>query len=691
MSTIVSKNVQIGADGTASNNFTAYQPATPDGTLRIGNGNSGSVTDRITLTSAGNVGIGTSSPNGDLHIVSSGTETAGDINSNANELVLDNSAGNVGITFKSPNTSNARINFGDPEDNNVGAILYDHSSNFLNFYVNASERARIDSSGNVGIGTSSPVVNLHVKTSGSTYIRAERESAGYIQLGATLSENQIYSRDSSDGNRPLVFTIGASERARIDSSGNVGIGTSSPTQKLTIEGAMNLRNGSRAGAFEIDSSGNLWMGTATTAGNIIFESGHSTTGLPSTGGERARIDSSGNFTIGAQTATRLEVNLTENDKVELNAVDGTNTARNLVFSTGDTERVRIDSAGNVGIGTTVPNFKTHISTGSTASITQPTAGSYGLYVQQNTSGSTGGIYIQDGASNSGNSLFIGDNNGAARLVVNGDGNVGIGTSSPAEKLEVAGGIRLSSYLHVSSGSTGKYFGLGSSITGAYAATDLAIWNVSAGNTIFYQNGGERARITSSGDLLVGTTTSEGRITIRGDSCGGYIGSITNENASNCNPAHGLIFKAGYSGSASGSNFFSFRRPDNTVLGSISQSGASTVSYNTSSDYRLKEDITPMVSALEKVAALKPVTYKWKEFGDAGQGFIAHELAEVVPEAVTGTKDAVDAEGNPEYQGIDTSFLVATLTAAIQEQQAIITQQAAAIESLTARVSALEGN
>jgi hypothetical protein len=71
-------------------------------------------------------------------------------------------------------------------------------------------------------------------------------------------------------------------------------------------------------------------------------------------------------------------------------------------------------------------------------------------------------------------------------------------------------------------------------------------------------------------------------------------------------------------------------------------------------------------------------------GSDGQGFIAHELDEVVPGCVTGEKDAVDADGNPKYQGIDTSFLVATLTAAIQEQQAII-------ESLTARVSALEGN
>ena len=83
---------------------------------------------------------------------------------------------------------------------------------------------------------------------------------------------------------------------------NVGVGTSSPTQKLTIEGAMNLRNGSRAGAFEIDSSGNLWVGTATTAGDIIFESGHSTTGLPSTGGERARILSSGGITFNGDTA-----------------------------------------------------------------------------------------------------------------------------------------------------------------------------------------------------------------------------------------------------------------------------------------------------------------------------------------------------------------------------------------------------
>ena len=118
-------------------------------------------------------------------------------------------------------------------------------------------------------------------------------------------------------------------------------------------------------------------------------------------------------------------------------------------------------------------------------------------------------------------------------------------------------------------------------------------------------------------------------------------------------------------------------------GNISWTNTATT-YNTSSDYRLKENVAPMTGALSKVAALKPCTYSWKIDGSSGQGFIAHELAEVCPQAVTGEKDGVREDGiTPKYQGIDVSFLVATLTAAIQEQQALIT-------SLTARIAALEG-
>jgi hypothetical protein len=89
----------------------------------------------------------------------------------------------------------------------------------------------------------------------------------------------------------------------------------------------------------------------------------------------------------------------------------------------------------------------------------------------------------------------------------------------------------------------------------------------------------------------------------------------------------------------------------------------------------------MTGALAKVAQLKPVTYTWKSTGEADEGFIAHELQEVCPSAVSGEKDAVDSEGNIKAQGIDTSFLVATLTAAIQEMKQIIDAQAERITAL----------
>ena len=143
---------------------------------------------------------------------------------------------------------------------------------------------------------------------------------------------------------------------------------------------------------------------------------------------------------------------------------------------------------------------------------------------------------------------------------------------------------------------------------------------------------------------------------------------------------------------------------NGIVGSITTAGSATT-YATSSDYRLKENIKPMQNALATVAALKPVMFNWKVDGSDGQGFIAHELQAVLPDCVTGQKDATemrsyeisaavpatfDEDGKeltaaikavmgerevPKYQGVDTSFLVATLTAAIQE--------------LTAKVAALE--
>jgi hypothetical protein len=134
-----------------------------------------------------------------------------------------------------------------------------------------------------------------------------------------------------------------------------------------------------------------------------------------------------------------------------------------------------------------------------------------------------------------------------------------------------------------------------------------------------------------------------------------------------------------------------------IDGSASTPAIRGTDTNTGIFFPAADTIAPMVGALDKVSQLKPCTYVWKSSGELGQGFIAHELAEVVPDCVTGEKDAVetvddvDAEGKvigtkevPRYQGIDTSFLVATLTAAIQEQQAIITDLKSRIEALEAK-------
>jgi hypothetical protein len=172
-------------------------------------------------------------------------------------------------------------------------------------------------------------------------------------------------------------------------------------------------------------------------------------------------------------------------------------------------------------------------------------------------------------------------------------------------------------------------------------------------------------LDASGNLLVGTTSqiAAGRVGVS------YNGSTLQGIA--------LNDTAG-SSSAQPLRFLS----NGTAVGTITTSTTNTA-YNTSSDYRLKNTVEPMVGALAKVVALKPCTYKWNIDGSNGEGFIAHELAEVCPQAVHGEKDAIDADGNPQYQGIDTSFLVATLTAAIKEQQTIIQQ-------LQADVAALKG-
>jgi hypothetical protein len=264
--------------------------------------------------------------------------------------------------------------------------------------------------------------------------------------------------------------------------------------------------------------------------------------------------------------------------------------------------------------------------------------------------------------------------GTTAITVDTSQNVGVGTTSPLQKLQVESVIAIKG----SSFPSLKYYN-GSSVNvaeiyyGAGGGNDMVIANYQSGPMQFSTNATERMRIDSSGSLCIGNSGNFGARV-----------NITFDPAS----TNGLLFAV--SSGTFTNKYIYFQNSGGSQIGSVS-SNNSSVTYNTTSDYRIKTNIQPISGALAKVTQLKPVTYDWKpEFAEGNsQGFIAHELAEVVPDCVTGQKDAVDANGNPQYQGIDTSFLVATLTAAIQELKTIVDAQAETINALTARIEALE--
>jgi hypothetical protein len=415
-------------------------------------------------------------------------------------------------------------------------------------------------------------------------------------------------RLASPAANTVAITTSSAERLRVNSSGNVGIGTNNPV----------------LGLLDINGAGSTLAVRTPDTSSPTF----------------ALFVNAGSNGVGAISLDNGGI---------------------MTFDTGSTgagqaERMRITSGGDVGIGTTSPASRLNILGTSTA----PSATTLSAATLNVQGSSTLRLLIgTDPSSPFGAWLQTTDGAGAGYPINLNPlgGNVGIGTSSPTVKLAVVDTAGSSLIRAIGNAS-------GTTVTGQLGASSSALVAVGAVSNhplIFTTNDAERARILTGGSLCVNNTTSAGGQPL-------YVKAFNGTGS------------AGFQVFSNGNGAIDWYNGSAGYVASVIVN-ASSVAYNTTSDYRLKENIAPMTGALAKVSALKPVTYDWKS-GGSSQGFIAHELQEVVPDCVTGEKDAVDADGKPKYQGVDTSFLVATLTAAIQEQQAIIA-------SLTSRIEALE--
>jgi hypothetical protein len=190
------------------------------------------------------------------------------------------------------------------------------------------------------------------------------------------------------------------------------------------------------------------------------------------------------------------------------------------------------------------------------------------------------------------------------------------------------------------------------------------FNSASGGYQWEIGGSEAMRLDSSSTLLIGRTAAVSGTTRLGLDATASIAGFVSETGPTSTVTHARFFNG------------------NGNIGNISTNGSATT-YATSSDYRLKENVVELTSATTRLNQLAPKRFNFiADDATTVDGFLAHEVQAVVPEAITGEKDAVDAEGNPEYQGIDQSKLVPLLTAALQEALTEITD-------LKARVAALE--
>jgi hypothetical protein len=428
---------------------------------------------------------------------------------------------------------------GDSDDIDIGAIQYNHSSNYMFFRTNASERMRIDSSGNVGIGVTAP--------SDST------NNGDNLVIGGESNVGMSFLSNATSGNGAIYFADGTSGTAAYR-----GILSYSHS-----DDAMDFGTASTAARMRIDSSGNVKI----ISGNVQFGASGSETG-------------------------QIEINST----------------RLLLRSTGDASGLRFD-------GSAYTPFKN----GSQADGTVDLGSSSGKYKD---------LYLSNSVK------IAAATNGTALLDLGDTDNVNIGRIG---------------------------------------------YDNSDNSMRFTTNSSEAMRIDSSGNVMIGVTSSTALLNVRGQNA--PLAVMFNSDNSDKTI---LQMRHDFARGSQNATMLQFLNNDGNERGSI-KTGDSSTSFNTSSDYRLKENVSYDWDATSRLKQLKPCRFNWisDETNTLVDGFLAHEVSSSVLQAVSGEKDAVDKDGKIKPQGIDQSKLVPLLTKSLQEA---LTR----IDTLEAEVKTLKG-
>jgi hypothetical protein len=546
----------------------------------------------------------------------------------------------------------------------------------LGFEVGGSEQMRLTSTG-LGIGTSSPKLNTNAGTF-LTVSNTTSDQAGWLELqgapASTGSGSGFLSFNNSNkagadkriaqisGFRGSAADSGAigfatwnagvgAEQMRLDSSGNLGLGVTPSAWDSFIPRAIELPNGV---GFASQSNAPV----AHFSANAYYDGSwrYKATGVAA------------RYALGSNThAWYTAPSGTAGDAISF------------------TQAMTLDASSNLMVNRTSVLTGSKVSVDGSLGLNGPSGdGVLRLYTAGTQYGGIasaawafgGGASTTDLTVLASNNLILGTN-GSERARITSGGDFGIGTTSPAQKLDVTGNIQTTGTSGwVTDGNTAfVYFGDSNNRIGGVRGSDMGFYTDYAAMELSAGAGGgspsatqlikfktanaERARIDSSGNLLVGTTNNDPKAS----AVTGVVLRPTNLEVS-------TFGTGGFFNLISGTGTLISFRQANTVVGSIDVT-ASLTTYNTTSDYRLKTVIGPVVDAGQRIDALQPVEYTWNSNGASTRGFLAHQFQEVYAGSVSGTKDAVDEEGKPVYQSMQasTSEVIADLVAELQSLRA----------------------